>query len=779
MTVNFEDSAPRISVNPRDQNKIIVQEVNNEVKVSASGPQGALGPTGPTGPAGADGTIGVDGATGPQGPTGATGPAGADSTVTGPTGATGATGAQGVTGPTGATGAQGATGPTGAQGIQGIQGATGPTGASGLLTADAPLEYDAETQNIRLGVTDFISFNTDADVRSQNPGQLAWNAVDGTLEFQLRSGDATLQIGQELNVLVKNGSGSTILNGSAVYIVGSDNVHMVVNLAQADNHEHSEKTLGVMTHDVAAGATGYCTTYGVVRNIDTSALPEGEIVYLSATIPGGLTATKPSAPTHTIPVGVSLSQHATTGQIFVDPRYISDLETLHDVLVTNIQDNDRLAWNTASGVWENVPADSGPTGPTGATGAVGATGPTGATGEVGLTGATGATGPTGPQGAQGATGPQGTTGPQGAQGIQGIQGATGPQGPTGATGADSTVPGPTGATGPTGAQAEITHSDTPPAEPYDGQLWFDTTNNRLFIWYIDVDSAQWVEVSAGYANDLSASTDIVPAADNTYALGNSDYRWSQLYLGPGTLHITDQTLLTDALITVDNGVFNIDGIAQAQLPNLQVTNLDLTAKTLDSPAIEGRVEYDGRAVHITPSGEERGVVPAKQVFYNRSDVSLANNDSKQSFLGLTNGVAVTGGTRYAYVSRFTLRATADSVNFFYALEGSAVYARHQYYFDVGRTSYAGAFATVTSSTTTATTDGQVRSATHMNYGLVGGTYWYVTIQGTVDIATSGYLKPVIQFSPVPGTASCLAGSYMELYPIGPETTGNTSVGAWS
>ena len=49
MAIKFEDSAPRISVNPRDQNKIIVQEVNNEVKISASGPQGIPGPQGPAG----------------------------------------------------------------------------------------------------------------------------------------------------------------------------------------------------------------------------------------------------------------------------------------------------------------------------------------------------------------------------------------------------------------------------------------------------------------------------------------------------------------------------------------------------------------------------------------------------------------------------------------------------------------------------------------------------------------------------------------------------------
>lgn len=62
MPIEFEDQRSVVKVNPRDLNKVVIQEVNNEVKVSASGPQGAVGPTGPQGT---------------QGPTGPTGPAGA------------------------------------------------------------------------------------------------------------------------------------------------------------------------------------------------------------------------------------------------------------------------------------------------------------------------------------------------------------------------------------------------------------------------------------------------------------------------------------------------------------------------------------------------------------------------------------------------------------------------------------------------------------------------------------------------------------------------------
>jgi hypothetical protein len=35
-------------------------------------------------------------------------------------------------------------------------------------------------------------------------------------------------------------------------------------------------------------------------------------------------------------------------------------------------------------------------------------------------------------------------------------------------------------------------SDTPPASPYPGQLWWASLVGQLFVWYTDVDSGQWV-----------------------------------------------------------------------------------------------------------------------------------------------------------------------------------------------------------------------------------------------------------------------------------------------
>jgi hypothetical protein len=41
---------------------------------------------------------------------------------------------------------------------------------------------------------------------------------------------------------------------------------------------------------------------------------------------------------------------------------------------------------------------------------------------------------------------------------------------------------------------EVIVSASPPANPEDGWLWFDTISGRLFAWYNDGSSSQWVNV---------------------------------------------------------------------------------------------------------------------------------------------------------------------------------------------------------------------------------------------------------------------------------------------
>ena len=87
----------------------------------------------------------------------------------------------------------------------------------------------------------------------------------------------------------------------------------------------------------------------------------------------------------------------------------------------------------------------------------------------------------------------------------------------------SRQPGPTGATGSTGPQGDpgrFFTSDAAPENPVDGDVWFNSSNGVILVYYTDVDSSQWVE--SGYPilgyQTLSGLTDtaISSIADNEF-----------------------------------------------------------------------------------------------------------------------------------------------------------------------------------------------------------------------------------------------------------------------
>lgn len=111
---------------------------------------------------------------------------------------------------------------------------------------------------------------------------------------------------------------------------------------------------------------------------------------------------------------------------------------------------------------------------------------------------------------------QGPTGPTGPSG-----GPTGPTGPTGSTG--PTGPEVTGPTGPTGTTATATVGATAPTSPVSGDIWFNTTNGLSSIWYNDGDSGQWVELAEALTGpagsvvlDISTTSPTGPTVGQTW-----------------------------------------------------------------------------------------------------------------------------------------------------------------------------------------------------------------------------------------------------------------------
>lgn len=52
-------------------------------------------------------------------------------------------------------------------------------------------------------------------------------------------------------------------------------------------------------------------------------------------------------------------------------------------------------------------------------------------------------------------------------------------------------------------ELRVTTSSTAPSSPTDGDVWFDITDGRFFMYYEDANSGQWIEF-AGQAGERGA-----------------------------------------------------------------------------------------------------------------------------------------------------------------------------------------------------------------------------------------------------------------------------------
>jgi hypothetical protein len=161
-------------------------------------------------------------------------------------------------------------------------------------------------------------------------------------------------IGQQLHQRVNNRTGSTLTKGTAVYLSGSQGNRITVAKALGVTDAFSANTFGIVAESIANNQSGYVITEGLITNINTSALVEDSAVYLSPTVAGGLTSTKPQAPQHTVYIGVCVKSNAGSGELFVKIVNGQELNELHDVRITSPVNKASLYYLSSQGIWRDT-----------------------------------------------------------------------------------------------------------------------------------------------------------------------------------------------------------------------------------------------------------------------------------------------------------------------------------------------------------------------------------------------------------------------------------------
>jgi hypothetical protein len=230
-------------------------------------------------------------------------------------------------------------------------GVYGPYGSNSVISASYALNAlsasYAVTSSYGLNPTisgsinnvNYIDFNTGSATPTWKSGRVFWDNTDGCLAVYNAEQDITLQVGQENWTRVRNNTGTTITNGTAVRLAGSQGDVPTVVRAQSIQKSGSvnvdNQILGVATHDIENSSFGYITTQGLVRGLNTNAFNDGDTLFVGTGSAGVLQNTAPRAPFEIIPVGVCVkASPGGSGIIYVAVQEPIDFSDLSSVLVS-------------------------------------------------------------------------------------------------------------------------------------------------------------------------------------------------------------------------------------------------------------------------------------------------------------------------------------------------------------------------------------------------------------------------------------------------------------
>jgi hypothetical protein len=181
-------------------------------------------------------------------------------------------------------------------------------------------------------------------------GQVTWNTDFGVPQVGMVGGNVVGKINESVFAYVKNVDTTTLNKGEVVYIFGASGDKMSVKRASASGDTTSSKTLGVVAESIGVNQLGYILTQGTLDGLNLGSYTAGDILWLSTT-PGEFTNVKQYAPVHLVFIGVVQRANPGNGQIYVKPQNGYELDELHNVAATGATNGDLLVYSASTDLW--------------------------------------------------------------------------------------------------------------------------------------------------------------------------------------------------------------------------------------------------------------------------------------------------------------------------------------------------------------------------------------------------------------------------------------------
>jgi hypothetical protein len=216
--------------------------------------------------------------------------------------------------------------------------------------------YTGATQDVDLGEygidAGFVSFDTTPTSTPTTQGTLSWDTDHSTLQLVLNGHVGQLM--QDVFYYAKNQTGSTIPAGTVVMANGTlgSSGRILITPFLADGTYPSEYVMGVTAESIANGSDGMVMHFGQLRGIDTSSFSDGDILFASDTIAGGLQLSPPVAPNNYVLVAIVIKA-AVNGILQIRPTIGSNINNDEGVLINAPTNKQVLTYDASTLLWKN------------------------------------------------------------------------------------------------------------------------------------------------------------------------------------------------------------------------------------------------------------------------------------------------------------------------------------------------------------------------------------------------------------------------------------------
>lgn len=229
-------------------------------------------------------------------------------------------------------------------------------GSSGIIVESG---IPSNINNVLYNVGNTLYFNG-VPLTPSISGGYGIGVTNNSGNYSIYSTLATVNEAYSLVTTVFNRTSNPIPKFTAVYISGGQGDLPVIRPAIANGESTSSKTFGITQDVIASMDSGRVVSYGNITSLDTDqynpSAPHGDIngrvLYLSPSVSGGLTLTKPYAPDHIVALGTVIRTHQNEGIFNVRVQNGFELEELHNVATTGAISGQFLKYNGS--LWGNT-----------------------------------------------------------------------------------------------------------------------------------------------------------------------------------------------------------------------------------------------------------------------------------------------------------------------------------------------------------------------------------------------------------------------------------------